>query len=99
MRLFADRIGSRRIRQASFLLVLCCLILDPLYALSSEQQTLEYPVKLAFLYNFTKFIEWPSDAYRVPAAPLSICIVGSDPFSQDLEEDLRARAVGGTGSR
>jgi len=55
----------------------------------------EYPVKLAFLYNFTKFVEWPAASFRDANAPLSICIVGDDPFSTDLEGELRTRKVGG----
>jgi len=54
----------------------------------------EYPVKLAFLYNFTKFVEWPPDSYLAPGAPLVICIVGHDPFSPDIEGELRSRTVG-----
>jgi len=55
----------------------------------------EYPVKLAFLYNFSKFIEWPAGSFRSPRAPLTICIVGRDPFSPEIEGDLRTRMVGG----
>jgi hypothetical protein len=94
-RLFAARTDSRRIRQAGFLVIVCCLVLSPPSALSLEQQTLEYPVKLAFLYNFTKFIEWPADSYHDTGAPLAICIVGGDPFSPDLEDQLRTRTVEG----
>jgi len=57
-------------------------------------ETVEYPVKLAFLYNFTKFVEWPDDSYRSPGSPLVICIVGNDPFSPDIEGELRTRMVG-----
>ena len=56
---------------------------------------MEYPVKLAFLYNFTKFVEWPSGSYRSAESPLAICVVGADPFSPDLEGELRTRSVGG----
>jgi hypothetical protein len=63
-------------------------------ALSQKEEGAEYPVKLAFLYNFTKFVEWPTDTYRDPSAPLAICIVGRSPFSQDLEGELRTRKVG-----
>lgn len=59
-----------------------------------NEQTVEYPVKLAFLYNFTKFVEWPPDSYHSPNAPLVICIVGKDPFSPDIEGELRTRTVG-----
>ena len=64
-------------------------------ALSLNGESVEYPVKLAFLYNFTKFVEWPADSYRDPGAPLAICIVGHDPFSPDIEDELRTRTVGG----
>ncbi len=57
-------------------------------------ETVEYPVKLAFLYNFTKFVEWPSDSFRNPDAPLVICIVGNDPFNPSIEGELRSRTVG-----
>jgi hypothetical protein len=53
----------------------------------------EYPVKLAFLYNFTKFVEWPSDSYSGARGPLAICIIGRDPFSPETEGDLRTRIV------
>jgi hypothetical protein len=58
-------------------------------------ESVEYPIKLAFLYNFAKFIEWPPESYRDPGAPLEICIVGHDPFSPDSERELRTRTVGG----
>ena len=63
-------------------------------AFSRTAEDLEYTVKLAFLYNFTKFIEWPTGSYRDPTAPHTICIVGRDPFSSDIEGDLRTRLVG-----
>jgi len=63
-------------------------------ALPSNGEGVEYSVKLAILYNFTKFIEWPPDSYRDPSAPVRICIVGRDPFSPGMESDLRTRTVG-----
>ena len=54
-----------------------------------------YPVKLAFLYNFTKFVEWPAASYRDAGAPLVICVAGHDPFGPDLEQELRTRTAGG----
>jgi hypothetical protein len=63
-------------------------------ALSQNEEGVEYPVKLAFLYNFTKFVEWPADSYSNPGAPLAICIVGRDPFNPDIEGELRTRRVG-----
>ena len=64
-------------------------------AYSQTEEDAEYSVKLGFLYNFTKFVEWPPDSFRDPGAPLVICIVGHDPFRQDLEAELRTRKVWG----
>lgn len=63
----------------------------PVFSLNGEG--VEYPVKLAFLYNFTRFVEWPPDSYRGAGASLAICIVGRDPFSPEIEDDLRTRIV------
>jgi hypothetical protein len=62
-------------------------------ALSAAAPT-EYQLKAAFLFNFAKFIEWPDTAFRSPQSPLSICVVGDDPFGRDLDEIVRGQAVG-----
>ena len=92
----AVRLDSSRIRRASFftLLVVWLFLSTSPEALSQDQEDAEYSVKLAFLFNFTKFVEWPPDSYRDPQAPLVICIIGRDPFRQDLEAELRTRKVG-----
>ncbi|HXU83425.1 MAG TPA: YfiR family protein [Polyangia bacterium] len=45
----------------------------------------EYQVKAAFLYNFAKFVEWPTVAFEKPQTPYSICVLGTDPFGEDLD--------------
>jgi YfiR/HmsC-like len=85
---------ARRIRRASFFMFACWLFSSAPQAFSLNGEGVEYPVKLAFLYNFTKFIEWPIGSYRYPDAPLALCIVGHDPFSAAIEGDLRTRMAG-----
>src|ERR1700684_1487261 len=85
---------SHRLRQAFLLAAACCLMLHASPTAAVNQESVEYPVKLAFLYNFTKFVEWPPDSYSTPSSPLVICIVGRDPFGQDLEGELRTRTAG-----
>jgi hypothetical protein len=91
---FAPRVDSHRIRRASFFIVACWLFVNPLNAVSVNEESLEYPLKLAFLYNFTKFVEWPSDSFHDSGASLAICVIGNDPFSPDIEAELRTRTVG-----
>lgn len=55
-----------------------CLLGNPAQA---DEQNLEYKVKAAYLYNFTKFITWPEKA----APTFNICIIGHDPFGPLLD--------------
>jgi hypothetical protein len=59
------------------------------------QQLSEYQVKAAFLFNFAKFVEWPAAAGRSAQAPLTLCIVGDDPFGKTIDELVRGQSVGG----
>jgi len=51
----------------------------------------EYEVKAAFLYNFAKFVEWPDPA----SGPIRLCVVGDDPFGNNLEETVRGKTISG----
>jgi hypothetical protein len=91
----AAGVDSRRIGRASFFMILFWLLsAGSPKAVPVSAENVEYPVKLAFLYNFTKFIEWPPESYSVPEAPMVICILGDDPFNPGLEAELRTRMVG-----
>jgi hypothetical protein len=54
----------------------------------------EYQIKAAFLYNFAKFIEWPTSTFRDPKQPMGICVFGRDPFGHALEEALYGKSIG-----
>jgi hypothetical protein len=64
-------------------------------AWSQAEQTVQYPLKLAYIYNVTKFVEWPPEMFSSSSAPLVICIVGRDPFPVDAEHELRSRMTRG----
>ncbi len=57
----------------------------------------EYPIKAAFLYNFTKFTEWPAGSFLDSTAPLDVCVFGEDPFGGALEsiagKTIRGRRI------
>ena len=74
-----------------FLLCLMPVLLGATAAHSAtDHSNLEYKVKAAYLYNFTKFVSWPESN---PGDPLNICILGEDPFGYavDLLENKTAR--------
>lgn len=52
-------------------------------------------VKAAYIYNFTKFIEWAGeDGVPDPAAAVVICVVGSDPVGMALDAITSLQAKG-----
>jgi hypothetical protein len=61
---------------------------------SAQEASLEYRVKAAYLFNFTKFVEWPAGA--IPdGAPFTICVAGDNPFAATLEDTIRGETVSG----
>lgn len=61
----------------------------------AADQSLEYQVKAAFLMNFVKFVEWPASTFREPDSPISICILGEDPFGKALDQLIAGESVNG----
>jgi hypothetical protein len=59
------------------------------------EESLEYGVKAAFLLNFAKFAEWPEGSAQAAAPVVSICVLGRDPFGDNLEKVVAGRSVGG----
>jgi hypothetical protein len=55
----------------------------------------EYQVKATFLYNFTKFTDWPPRVFASSNAPIVIGIVGEDPFGKTIDEVVSGEVVGG----
>jgi len=55
----------------------------------------EYQVKAAFLFNFAKFVEWPPRSFSDTSAPLRICVLGRDPFGDELRNITKEKIVNG----
>jgi hypothetical protein len=55
----------------------------------------EYEIKAAFLYNFTKFIEWPAQSFADAGAPIVIGVLGDSPCAEALERLVKDRKVNG----
>jgi hypothetical protein len=54
----------------------------------------EYEVKAAFLFNFAKFVQWPSASFSGPQSDFDICLFGDDPFGKSIDDVLRGKVVG-----
>lgn len=57
-------------------------------------QTLEYRVKGAFLYNFAKFVDWPTNAFASAEAPFVIAVLGDESVMQTLQQPVKGKSIG-----
>jgi hypothetical protein len=65
-----------------------------LLGMAMEGQTVgEYQVKAAFLFNFTKFVEWPSASFKNPSDGIHICVIGDNPFGTLLTDAVAGKKV------
>jgi hypothetical protein len=55
----------------------------------------EYEVKAAFIYNFAKFIDWPSDNQKDSVNTINIGVLGDDPFDGAIEKTIGGRKIRG----
>lgn len=62
------------------MLVLLIVSSSQMPALSFAGNVSEYKIKVAFIYNFARFTEWPDDT-----SELKICIYGKDPFDSYID--------------
>jgi hypothetical protein len=65
-----------------------------LAGISANAQMDEYSIKAAFLYNFSKYVEWPETTFPAPTAPFVICIAGDDPFEGRLDQVIAGKTAG-----
>jgi hypothetical protein len=73
-------------------LPVCGLVLSSLAlaSMASGQAVDEYEIKAAFLYNFTKFVEWPSSP---SSDTFNICILGDNPFGSFLDQLVKGKTA------
>jgi hypothetical protein len=55
----------------------------------------ERDVQIAFLFNFTQFVQWPPAALAGTEGPFVIGILGRDPFGATLDQVLRGEKAHG----
>lgn len=81
-------------RVIGWLLLAVLAIAPPLPAIAAEPVAFtEHQIKAAFLFNFTQFVEWPSNTFTNAEAPLVIGILGDDPLGPALEQAVEGETV------
>ena len=78
--------------------VATAILLASAPAAAQRPDTSETAVKAAFLYNFTKFVEWPDAAFAQPSTPFVVCAFADEAFRKELNgilanEQVRDRPI------
>jgi hypothetical protein len=71
------------------------IVLGATCILGLRGQINEYQVKALFLYNFARYVEWPSQSFKSANDPIVICILGQNPFGSALDEAVAGKVVEG----
>lgn len=57
----------------------------------------ERMIKASFIYNFTRFTDWPAKAFEGPNSPFRFCVIGTDASGPTIEaidgKRVRGRAI------
>jgi hypothetical protein len=83
------------IRAARVFLVVVCVASVLMLPREARGLDDEYRVKASVLYNLAKFVDWPQSAFPAVTTPVTLCVLGSDPFGAPLDEAFHGRQVGG----
>ena len=63
--------------------------------LAQQPKPSEYQVKAAYLYNFGRFVKWPTGIAAVKGDSFAVCVLGQDPFGSTLDSTLAGEALDG----
>jgi hypothetical protein len=76
--------------------LLILILASAAVSLAADPETFtEYQIKAGFFFNFTRFVEWPEDAFATPTSPIVACIVGETPLTDLLTEVALGKVING----
>ena len=84
---------STRTRAAAALF-LATALLAPVWG-QGARGAREYDLKATFLFHFTHFVDWPSQAFGSAEAPFDLCVLSPDPFGDALKEVVAGERAAG----
>jgi hypothetical protein len=93
------RAGSFVIRhwaRVAALAALCALVLVPQPGRGGDAPALtEYQVKALFLLNFTKYVEWPAEAFKQTNSPIIVGVLGDEKFGGLVKAAVEGKTANG----
>jgi hypothetical protein len=95
LKVTTKHIWPRVISAAGKILAAVLLLVLSAQLTAQTSASREYNIKAVFLYNFTQFVEWPSNTFNNPETPFVIGILGDDPFHSYIDETVVGEKVKG----
>lgn len=85
-----DVLTGRRLAATAVVLVALCAAVSSARA----EQALERDVKATFLYNFTRFVEWPPELPR-GSDPFRLCVAADSEMTRSIQRTVAGESVKG----
>jgi hypothetical protein len=76
----------------AFVPALVVTLFGPVAASAADNSEVETRLKVAFVYNFARFVEWPA---RAGSGPVRIAILGHGDLASPLEEVIKGKSANG----
>src|ERR1700748_2574193 len=76
-------------------ILLFSLIFSIGFKCEAQSSPSEYQIKAAFIYNFARFIEWPTQAFADTSSPMVIGILGENVFGDNLKQAIDGKTIKG----
>lgn len=86
---------SALILKAVFLFSLTALFFSIEPDCRAQNSPTEYQVKAAFIYNFARFVDWPTQAFTSATSPMVIGVLGENVFGNNIEQIISGRSIQG----
>jgi hypothetical protein len=87
-------ICSRRLAAIWLSAVLVILLPENLLCQTTAPDV-EYSIKAVFLFNFAQFVKWPAQTFAASCTPITIGILGRDPFGKILDDTVSGESIEG----
>lgn len=82
------------LRQIFPIIGLKLLLTAALTPVAAQEPAPEGAVKAAYLTKFIPFIDWPEATFASPTSPVTICVLGTDPFGESLDKAASGAKAG-----
>lgn len=75
--------------------LLSVIVTVDFYCQAQNSHPTKYQVEAAFIYNFARFVDWPTQAFSDASAPMVIGVLGKNRFGTVLRDTIRGKVIRG----